>query len=56
MINICPLCGKGKYQHGSGLYDFYSCGHAHEKPQKYGEKGKMIYYPSPYLASRRGKI
>jgi hypothetical protein len=45
---ICPSCGKGKYKYGSALYDYYTCGHAYEKPLNNDEKGKMVYYPSPY--------
>lgn len=44
---ICPICNKGTYNHGSALYDYYSCGHAYEKPLN-NEKGKWVYYPSPY--------
>lgn len=45
---ICPVCGKGTYKYSSGLYDYYTCNHAFEKPLNNNEKGKFIYYPSPY--------
>jgi len=45
----CSHCKKGKYQHGTGLYDYYSCGHAYEKPLKSSEKGQWVLYKSPYL-------
>ena len=28
----CGACGKGSYRFGNGLYDYYSCGHAWQKP------------------------
>lgn len=43
----CP-CGKGEYKYGSGLYDYYTCGHAYEKPLNNKEDGRFIPYPSPY--------
>lgn len=47
-LEICQVCGKGTYNHGSGLYDYYSCGHAFEKPLNNTESGKWVYYKSPY--------
>jgi hypothetical protein len=46
--NKCPSCGKGTYNHGSGLYDYYTCGHAYEKPLNNNKKGKMVNFKSPY--------
>jgi len=43
----CPCCGNGTYTHGSAIYDYYSCGHAYQKPLA-SEKGKMVSYRSPY--------
>jgi len=43
----CGKCGVGKYNHGSGLYDYYDCGHAYQKPIG-KEDGKWIYFRSPY--------
>lgn len=48
----CPTCKK-PYSHGSALYDYYSCGHAFEKPLNNEEKGKWVYYPSTYLPENR---
>lgn len=44
----CKVCGKGIYKYGSGLYDYYSCNHAYEKPLNSTDKGRWIHYPSPY--------
>jgi len=44
----CNVCGKGIYKYGSGLYDYYSCNHAYEKPLNSTDKGRWIHYPSPY--------
>lgn len=46
--NICSVCSKITYKYGSGLYDYYTCNHAYEKPLNSKENGKFIYYPSPY--------
>jgi len=47
--NKCPLCKKGYYTHGSALYDYYSCGHAYEKPlHDDPPEGRMVSYKSPY--------
>jgi len=45
----CQTCGKGYYTHGSAIYNYYSCGHAHEKPL-YNDppEGRMVKYKSPY--------
>jgi hypothetical protein len=53
---ICPVCGKGKYKYGSGLYDYYTCNHAYEKPLNENESGKFIFYPSPYEKKQRELI
>lgn len=45
---ICKVCGKGKYKYGSGLYDYYTCGHAFAKPVNNQENGKWVHFPSPY--------
>jgi len=45
---ICPICNKGKYKYGSGLYSYYTCNHAYEKPLNNTEKGKFVYFKSPY--------
>lgn len=45
---ICPVCNKGHYDHGDGIYDFYTCGHAYEKPLNSSDKGRFISYKSPY--------
>lgn len=45
---ICQVCRNGKYSHGSGLYSYYTCGHAFEKPLNSKEKGKWVFFPSPY--------
>lgn len=47
-LENCSVCGEGKYKYSSGLYDYYTCGHAYEKPLNNNGKGKFIYYPSPY--------
>lgn len=44
---ICKACGKGKYEFGSGLYDYYTCGHAYEKHLNDKEKGRWIRF-NPY--------
>lgn len=44
---ICLACGKGKYEFGSGLYDYYTCGHAYEKTLNDKEKGRWIRF-NPY--------
>ena len=49
---ICPCCGKGQYKYGSALYAYYTCNHAYEKPLNADEKGKFVYYPSPYEKKR----
>jgi hypothetical protein len=51
----CPSCGKGTYRHGSALYDYYSCGHAYEKPLNSKETGKMVAYSSPYESEEQLK-
>lgn len=51
--NVCKVCGKGTYRHGSGLYDYYSCGHAFEKPLNSNEKGRWVHFPSPYEKNRK---
>lgn len=43
----CPVCDKPK-THGSGLYTYYVCGHAYEKPLNEKDIGKIVFYPSPY--------
>lgn len=48
---ICKACGKGKYNFSSGLYDYYTCGHAYEKPLNEEEKGKWIRF-NPYKNRR----
>lgn len=45
---LCEVCHVGIYDHGSALYDHYSCGHAFEKPLGKFEEGKWIFYLSPY--------
>lgn len=47
-LDFCPEC-KAPYTHGCALYKFYSCGHAWQKPLNNSEKGKLVYFPSPYL-------
>lgn len=49
----CPTCGAN-YHHGSALYDYYRCGHAFEKPLNNEERGRMVYYPSPYFPKKDG--
>ena len=46
--NICPSCEDGYRTHGSALYDYYSCGHAYQKPLNSNEKGRMVFYKSKY--------
>ena len=46
-LQKCP-CGKGDYKYGSGLYDYYTCGHAYQKPLKGEKVGKFIGFKSPY--------
>lgn len=43
----CEVCG-GDFRYGTGLYAYYRCGHAFEKPLNDKEKGKWVHYPSPY--------
>lgn len=50
---ICKVCKKGKYMYGSGLYDYYSCGHAFEKPLNSNEIGRWISFQSPYEKNKR---
>lgn len=45
--NKCAICGAD-YQHGSGLYDYYVCGHAFEKPLDQKDAGKWVIFRSPY--------
>lgn len=48
--DVCQACKKGSYDHGSALYDYYSCGHAYQKPLSDNSKhpGKWVHFPSPY--------
>lgn len=52
---ICKVCKKGKYMYGSGLYDYYSCGHAFEKPLNSNEIGRWISFQSPYEKNKRNQ-
>lgn len=51
--NECP-CKRGKFKYGSALYEYYSCGHALEKPLNDKETARWVYYPSPYECRKRG--
>lgn len=48
----CAICKAGSFKYGSALYAYYSCGHAFEKPLNASEKGRWVYYPSPYERRR----
>jgi hypothetical protein len=51
----CEKCKTGTYQGGSSLYDYYTCGHALEKPLNDEEKEKWVHYPSPYPVMQKSK-
>lgn len=51
----CAICGE-RYTHGSGLYNYYACGHVFEKPLNNGDIGKWTYYESPYNSQARDSV
>lgn len=44
----CGVCEGGIYRHGSALFEYYSCGHAWQRPLNNEDVGQWVFYPSPY--------